>query len=857
MRSLIGIDLNGANDRLAKLEEDGIKLEGVGKEILPDPIDLGIRGSMIRLHMLQDRWSAGIQNEFAPHGRGPAWGPIGSRENRIDILEMLEIIRKSEADERIKKAVTTSLPDLIGENELAVFAVPDIPAYGEDFRDRYLRLLNLVPGLHPLLLWRPVAALLGYITHSRQKVRPNENVAILSLMMDGIHLSLLSLEQDDALLVPQRISSGQRICASFRGGKLVEDARDRLAKKSSLSVEEIEASAISPWRHALGKKPQSELVRVTDKRRWLRLPSLNVHAPVPEENDLSKEVIELVESSKAQILLVEGPFSENEKWCNNVISTLGAFLNLPDSIERLDKSTVALGCMEAARRHKRGQQIYFDYLPQLRINAMVGNEPKFVDLIREGERCRGGEPFRADAPGEYVIDQGANRLTFWMFKENKVRKAEQELPVKANSRHALTVSVKQTPGQGFAEVQISSSDFETLRRSPIILDWASMEETNRSETEILSELKNQAQNEHSWPDTDVKPGHPLLWLENHPRGCLVEQLTEYCVTPLMQDYGVDETVLERLKTLRDRFGIPDTPYKTGPKMNLYIKERGRFRVLDSNGELPQSMRNLVIPRHAEQELDKALSKCENDFEDLYHHYDEHIPQDILGYMFGFTSWCFWRCPSRIADVFLDVYEGVSSFNIQSTLLRQGVARVISSQHQIKRYFGSLEKRLDNPGRLTEAEYAGLARLLGTSEKAAVILGATLADRIRDETVHEIADQNILDIGSAYKRRFKSALLMLAVLLRHRESRSNFLDPSAGEVKQLLFELDMAKSRNRIFSKKNRQNANRARGKNRMKYISAANRFDSNAKIIIELVEYIHFKGRDPNIIRRIDMLDED
>ena len=125
MRSLIGVDLNGVNDRLGRLEEDGRE----------ECINLGVRSSIVRLTGQKERWLAGMQNEFAPHGRGPGWGGIGSGDNRVEMLKMLEVIRDSEPDERIRHAVTSSLPDLMGDSELAVFAVPDIPAYGEHFRD--------------------------------------------------------------------------------------------------------------------------------------------------------------------------------------------------------------------------------------------------------------------------------------------------------------------------------------------------------------------------------------------------------------------------------------------------------------------------------------------------------------------------------------------------------------------------------------------------------------------------------------------------------------------------------------------------------------------------------------------------
>ena len=848
MRSLIGVDLNGVNDHLGRLEEDG-------KE---ECINLGARSSMIRLTGQKERWLAGKQNEFAPHGRGRGWGRIGSGDNRVEMLKMLEVIRDSEPDERIRQAVASALPDLMGESEFAVFAVPDIPAYGEHFRDRYLRLLNLVAGLRPLLLWRPVAALLGLIANAPQQVRPGPDIAILSLMADGIHLSLLSLESHDdgSLLVPQREKSGQRACASFRGEILVEDARSRLAQESSLSAEDIESSAMSPWLFAVGVKPQPELLRLTGNRGWRKLPYLDYRSPSPEQMDLPDDFLNALRA--AQALIVEGPFAGNKVWCEDVKAALKARVDLPESIETLDSSAVALGCLEAAKRRRCGQPIYFDFLPRLEINAMVGSDPKFVDLIKLGSRCRGGEPFGADAPGEYVIDEGATRLTFWLFKEGftRARKADVELPVEADRRCDLTVSVKQTPGQGFAEVQISSYDFEAIRRSPIALDWASMEEVDRSREEILRELHDQSRTGRRWPDIDVKPGHPLLWLETHPKGDLIEQLAAYRATPLMRNGRIDPCAMARLTTIRERFSKPDTPSFTGRKLGLDVKERGSFRALDSNGQLPESMSSLQISERAEQELDETLSKCEEDLAVLQRHFGE--PETtILGHIVGFASWCFWRCPPSIVELLLGTYEGKFTYIINPTLLREGVARVVWEPRQIERYFSALDSRLANTGRITAAEYSGLARVLGTSDRAAVILGPALADRIRDETVTDIADENEKGMQTAYKRRFKAALLMLAALLRHREARSQFLDPATNAVRQLLSELDKAEHRNRQFAKRDNLSASRAQGAARASRLAAARRLRNNAEIIAELMEYIHFKGRDPNIIRRIDMLDEE
>ncbi len=851
MRPLIGVDLNGVCDWLARLKADDEQ----------EYINLGVRGGIIRLQAQDDLWLAGMQNEFAPHGRGLGWGKLGSSDNRVEMLKMLEIINSSEPDDRIRNAVTSSLPSLFGDSDLTVFAVPDIPAYGEDFRDRLLRLLNLVTGLRPLLLWRPVAALLGHIAKAPQVFRPGLDIAVLSLMADGIHLSSLSLENHEGspLLVPVRNKSGRQACGSFRGESLVEDARSRLVRLSSLSAEEIEASAMAPWRFAIGAEQQQELIRLTDDRGWLKLPDLDYSSPFPEKMDLPDNFLDSLRT--VQALLIEGPFAGNEAWRENVVAALKAHVNLPTYIDTLDRTTVALGCLEAAKRHRIGQPIYYDFLPQLEINAMVGNTPQFVDLIEPGARCQGGEPFFADAPGEYVIDTGATRLTFWLFKEDfgpeRPRKAEIELPVEAEQRYELSVSVKQTPGQGFAEVQISSSEFEALRRSPITLDWASMEEINLSREEIMKELEDQSQIGRRWPDIDVKPGHPILWLDVHPKGNLIEQLAAYRTSPLMRNFEIDPCATLRLKTLRERFSKPDTPSFLGSRIGLDVQERGSFRALDSNGELPKPTSNLQVPEHTGKELDKTLHKCEKDLAVLQHSFGERIKKTILGDILGFASWCFWRCPSNIAEVFLGTYEGKFSYDINPILLREGVARVVCKPNELKRYFKALEIRLTKIGRITAAEYAGLARVLGTSEEAAVILGPALADRIGNLTVTDIADENNKDIKTAYKKRFKAALLMLAALLRHRKKREDFLYPATKVARQLLEKLDSAKDRNRQFAEKNKRLASRVQGDLRRRRLAAAKRMDNNAKIISELKEYIHLKGQDPNIIRRIDMLDEE
>lgn len=837
---LIGIDLNGIRDVLARCER--------ADEAETEIVDLGVHSGFIRLQSTDDGvWLGGAQTELAPHGRGPGWGQIGVVENRIDVLQILEELRNSDPGDTTRQALTSALSGVAGDTDLAVLAVPDTPRYDETFRHRYLGLLKRVDGMRPFLLWRPVAATLGWIATDPSQARPGRNVAILSLMMDGVHLSVLSLEEERhggvRLVVPQRSRPGCMVGASFRGEVLVEEAQSWLVDESGLPATVVESGALSPWRFAIGTKPLPELARLHSNRGWKKLPQLDCGCPRPDERDLSEDFLEGLRT--ADVLLVEGPLAGNLTWCDGVLRAVNAHQRLP--VVALDHNEVARGCLMAAIRHRLGQPIYFDFLPQLRINAMVGQDAVFVDLIAHGARCRGGEPFRDNAPGEYFVDKGAEELTLWLFKEDfaRGRKARPKLPAVADRSYRLSVSVEQVPGQGFAEVRISSLEFDRLRQSPVTLDWAEMEETEQTREEILMALAEQCRTALAWPDTAVKSGNPFVWRRGNPGGNLVALLANYRTTPLLSHERIDKRVWRRLKELRQRF---ERPYA------LSLQERiskSTFRALRSDGRLPEPMGYYRIPEDAGVELDRTLAKLEEDLAALQRCFGRWIGQEVLGDVLGFATWCFWRCPTSIADVLLGTYGGEYSYNIQHTLLCEGVARVVSTTDQLKLYFKALERRLERKRRMTTADYGGLARVLGTSDEAARILSRDLVDRIVEETVKVIEGENGKGYGSAYKTRFKTALGMLAALLRHRQARPAFLDPDHDPAaRRVLASLGTAERRLGLAIQTKRPKA-------RSPSPLAAKRLRANAEIIGELKEFIHLKGGNPNLIRRIDALDEE
>ncbi len=818
MRSLIGVDLNGVHDWVVRRQyTDGDAPEDIDN-------DLGVRGAMVRLQREHELWLIGKQTETAPHGCGPGWGEIGESRNRLSVLETLQCLCRKDPEERTREAFISSLSGIVKDVDRAVFAVPDIPAFGEKFQDRLLGLLDLAILQRPLLLWRPVAALLGYLHQGRCNLPPGTKVAILSLMVDSLHLSLLSLEaiQPEGQYAPQRFKSGISSCEQFGGMRLVKAAQAELAKSTEMKREEIEAACLSPWLYATERQQVPELIRLTTNPIWLKLPKIPHHLIAPcVSYNLSDDFIKQLKG--ADFLLIEGPFARNHEWCQEIRSVLQKHAVLPPYVG-LDSKTVALGCLEAAIRERNGQSIYFDFLPQLEINASVNHAPQFVNLIGTDEKCDGGETFRGHAPGEFQIQKGAKRLDFWLIKEQHIRKITIQLDQVVNQHCQLTVSVEQTPGQGSAKVQISSPGFAKQGQRPITLNWHDMELVEQSREEVLTNLKKRSKGSLHYPQIYIKPGNSALWHSSYRRVSLAQLLERYCSVPLIRDKTVDPDAYRQLTELQKRFS----------KVTL-----------NADGKIPEPEpeAGFPVPDEADKSLNKALLKCEQDWVDLRKRFGDKINPEILNNLIGFASWCFWKCPEKITEYILEAYEGKFLHKIHPIRLRHGVARVIHKPAHIERYFLSFQAKSTSKGKIISDEFAGISRILGTNEQAASILTPEIVEMIYIFTMDEIDAENKKNIENAYKTRFRNAMMMLLFLLRYRRKKSDFLSKEESTTNRLLKKLREAEKRlDKRYGKENTSIA-----KSRRKLMDAINKS----------MKFIQMKGEDPNIIIYIESIADD
>lgn len=850
MWTALGFDLNGLWDL-------AVKGDGEGE---PVPKDLGIHGSIIRLAIDQTKWVGGVQAALAPHGRGGGWGPIGEGENRVFWADVLKNVASGPLTEQQAEAVISFFNTFVEESTDAHIAVPDAPSFDEPARDRLIRLLFQSRHVRATLLWRPVAAVLGWLEEPADsrgfQPETDMRIGVLSVMGDGIQYADLKLVQEhwggSQLWVPERSTAGIEVQGDCGGTALAKQNIAAIARRTPSVDPSILSVVNSPWRLAVGERAGFELVRMPN-RSWRRLsndvsPTVGIsRADIPDEVR--------ARLAEANALIVEGPMAGNERWVDAVLAATGS-PHCP--VHRGSKGLVAKGCLTAALRSRAGAPIYYDFLPQLEINAFVGNEPRFVELIPKNQRLRGNTLYRGTAPGHFTIGKGASRPVFYLFKEDlpKGRKAEVELPEAADREHAISVTVEQSPGQGFARVRVTSGTFETLRHHPIELDWSAMALVEDSKEQILKSLSGQTG--LSYPDTVATEGHPFLWHPDHPDGNLLQQLRNYIHQPLVQAGMIDAAARHALQVLRDRFSKPDTPSYRARKIGLICDDQGSFRALDSDGSIPAARGDFMVRDGADEALRTALDKTGKELEAVLNNKVLRQNQKLLGDIVGFSTWCFWRCPERVVDLLLKIYDCRSSIKIYHILYREGLGRILHRREDLDTYFDAVDRKLRDHRHLVTAEFAALAKVLGTCSEAAEILRQSTADMILQETCSQLKEENRESRQTAYKRKFKASLLMLAALLRHRQRRRDFIDPNSGFAgRTLIGLLDGALRRNERFREdEERLRDQVVKSETAASHNAAARRFGRNSDIVRELIAMVKGTGSDPNIIRKIDQMEE-
>ena len=301
MKPLAGLDLNGLWDWAALHNEES------GELLLKDG---GVNGSAVRLVDKECEFIVGPQTALAPHGRGEGWGELGAARYRIGIADCLDAVAEDAQTEEHSAALIALTNELVGEAPSLVAAVPDEQSFSEGARDRLLQTLRRTRSSAISLLWRPVAATLGWAADGSSPpdgAVDGARVAILSIMCDAVYFGHLRLEVKSSkqgdLIVPVRSSGGRIALPGFGGRTVSQGAAAALARSEDIPEAELLAGMHGPWNLAVGQVPETELYRRSNQT-WCLLPAPTSPSDITSDCVPDDQVLRGL--ADADVILIEG-----------------------------------------------------------------------------------------------------------------------------------------------------------------------------------------------------------------------------------------------------------------------------------------------------------------------------------------------------------------------------------------------------------------------------------------------------------------------------------------------------------------------------------------------------------------------
>jgi hypothetical protein len=210
------------------------------------------------------------------------------------------------------------------------------------------------------------------------------------------------------------------------------------------------------------------------------------------------------------------------------------------------------------------------------------------------------------------------------------------------------------------------------------------------------------------------------------------------------------------------------------------------------------------------------------------------------------------------ELLLETFRGRTGLPVQSTTLQQGIGRIVHSEAQTAAYFEIILDKLQASGRLNYHDFVSLGRVLKTSDLACIWLPAQAADLILTDAITHLEEENDKSRDERpYSRKFKFMLLMLGGLLRHRKARRTFITPGSASAHSLMDGFSEAVTKIEKLRDRQLRYAERSTGRERRKLEASARRLVLNAEVLEELKNMILKKGSDPNVLTKIENIEDD
>ena len=794
MRRVSGLDINGWRDLAARdweIEEPDVQLEAARI------VDGGL--GTVAVKQRSGHWIGGPQALLAPHGRGQGWGELGSPERRVSLAPMLDDLRSDNSFNEIYAATVNALAR--GADEV-LLSVPDVHDFDEAAQFRRLSIFHR-DRRQFRLLWKPVAAFLHAL--DCHAIPPNAEGALFCFLIHsdtGIEVQTLRLRRDSEHpdhVAPER--NGYGFLLPNLGLKQLTDR----AHASVIRANPVLAEGFCE-RSTLGLKLICGNCRTGDVE-ILRLNNGNwieIIAPEIADGDIfsipdfTKDPdLRTSETISATFLLT--PLAA--RFASILSRRLQAFF---PNMTILDWDAAARGSLRAGRLIERGLPHYFDRLTPISLAVMKRDEPQFDDLIGSKATLPANREYVSPPYRDLKCIAGKHGIEFYVLKgDHEIRFWSAHLNEAPKTDVAVELRIRQTPGQSWAKLSLTSPEWEPLQRAHIFLDWTTLDPIDASPEEILEKLRTPPP---TIPTRIVEPPSIEFWTGSGRLKGINTVLAQ-----MHRTAAYNPAVLAPLLSRAER----------DPSTRVLVRPVG------TDGVLPKE-----LSEQAQRHLAAAREQCAKQIANASRRpLSDNGPVRCL-------TWTFTLCPTDIQDMIVEALEADLKQRNHPLLkprsarkvVIQGAGRAVTGVPRLRRVLQSLVSRSANADTMN-----AFAMILARREEAPQALTATLVDEIVGLASNELV---YLTETLSFQTRFKNALSATAGLFRYRE-----VEPFA-----LLAGRDAA-------AQKLRDNLGKAqftleRHRNRVP------RFDEKLGLISSIREFLDGAG-DPAILVRIEDLGDD
>ncbi len=705
-----GLDLNGVWDHCVRIVPAG------QDESKKEHDDLGARSVVVRAkHAAQDDGGNGVliggrEALESIYGRGEAvFGSVGKLVHRMEVGEAWRRVRGEYEPERLRLLRQDSededeeiapLEALLAQARAAMgraaggrpkfrmagIVMRDDEASTETVQDEIRKALgwNAMGGTRAVLVWDSVAVAKAALEHCRE-LRANAEFAVVVSYGKRIRVYPLRVREDDGRRVPvRRRDEGRSGHSAAQGETKKGSAR---ADGWDIWHEGWDAS-IDALRTSKDRKTRAVIRQTRQGEEWV-------------QEDRGKALIGVEVDGRVRWALADRPWTPpmrasgerkidmGEEWSKVVVWTpmgrrateaLASCIRAPkDRITLAGAEWAAEGAALAALDLGHGRAPWYDRLDRMTIKVERDGEEEDLLLVDEKQSVPAGKAFRTSdehareiSRNLHMTEQDSIRLK--LTKGQGDRKWSQEVAVplarKPRGRVHVELRARQTPGQGSAELELRSAQYEPWRDAPQVVRFTRETPDQKAVKPalILYEPAKQA-----WsPEVFPKSLAYAAGAANHER------------------IDLNERQLNEIKKwLQTSWGPPPL---------------NKEHAVGSNGQLPDKVRG-----KARRGLENVLKWTERELlETIKNGSIQRAKKKVaVNALHGIHTWCFAKASPDVLEVLIQATEGVGAIRLGLQWDKDGARRAI--WHGLSRSVTSrdaIERVLDGALRAAEQDETG-------------------------------------------------------------------------------------------------------------------------------------------------------